>query len=301
MTFKPQLACDAKDLSKLKFPLLMLTKIDGVRLLNVDGRAVGRSLKQYKNKAMTVYFSRPELAGLDGELVYNDDITSDSLCRDTTSVVNTIKGECDVVWYCFDYLTDDTKHLPYKERHQKMVALVTQLNDPKIKFIGYETAYSAETVEQRYSDYLALGYEGIILRSVHGIHKDGRCTEKEQAYLRIKPQSDKECVVLELIEAEENNNEATVNELGYAERSSHKANKSGKGMIGSMICRDYLTDFIMKVSAGKMTHKEREYYWNNPSEIVGQLVKYRSMDVGVMDKPRFGRFICFRAAEDLSE
>ena len=38
--FKPHLACDA-DLTKLKFPLWAMRKIDGVRMLNIEGKAVG--------------------------------------------------------------------------------------------------------------------------------------------------------------------------------------------------------------------------------------------------------------------
>lgn len=50
-----------------------------------------------------------------------------------------------------------------------------------------------------------------------------------------------------------------------------------------------------------MTHEERTHYWNNPDEIIGQYVKYRSMDTGVKDKPRFARFMSIRAESDISE
>ncbi len=64
---KPFLCCDA-DIDKIQFPVLVLPKIDGCRLLNVDGKATGRSLKSYKNKLLTETFSVPEFSGLDGEL-----------------------------------------------------------------------------------------------------------------------------------------------------------------------------------------------------------------------------------------
>ena len=41
---KPFLCCDA-DINKIQFPVLVLPKIDGVRMLNVNGKATGRSLK----------------------------------------------------------------------------------------------------------------------------------------------------------------------------------------------------------------------------------------------------------------
>jgi len=129
----------------------------------------------------------------------------------------------------------------------------------------------------------------------------GRATVNEGSYLRLKPSSDKEALVISLVEAMENLNEAKVNELGHTERSSHKENKVGKGMVGMLQCEDLTTGMLIDVGAGKMTHEEREYYWKNPSEIVGKLVKYRSMDVGIKSAPRFARYICIRSEEDMSD
>ena len=120
-------------------------------------------------------------------------------------------------------------------------------------------------------------------------------------YTRAKPQSDKEAYVIGLVEAMENLNEAKINELGHSERSSHKENKVGKGMVGMLQCKDLTTGMLIDVGAGKMTHPEREYYWNNPEEIIGKYIKYKSMDVGVKDKPRFARYMSIRAETDMSE
>lgn len=303
MAYKPHLACDT-DLSKLIYPVAVMVKIDGNRLVIQQGKATGRSLKPYKNKKLTEYYSKEEFSGLEGELAYGD-ITSESLCRDTTSVVNTIKSGIVPTLHCFDYVTEETKDLGFAQRHaimvEKLFGMWQEDMSLNCAYVPYYLCDNEAEVLQHYEDNLALGYEGIIIRSLDGKHKDGRCTANEATFTRMKPSHDAEAIVLRLEEAQENLNEAKVNELGRTERSSHQENKVGKGMCGMLVCKDLVSGQEINVGAGKMTHEERTMYWENPEKIVGMMIKYRSMSVGVKDKPRFPRFIGFRVAEDIGE
>ena len=298
----PHLCCDA-DLDKLKLPVMGFPKLDGVRGLHIIGSMTGRSLKPHGNLHVTAKYSVSGCTGFDGEFTYGR-VTSESLCRDTTSVMSRIQGEPDVAWNLFDWLLPDIIHLPYIKRYEALVESwkenVRWFADMNISVIPFTMLHTREEVEEFYHKCLDQGYEGCVLRDPDGKHKDGRATITSGAYLRMKPQSDKEALVLSLVEALENQNEAKVNELGRTERSSHKENKVGKGMIGMLICKDITTGMTIDVGAGKMTHEERIHYFNNPVEMVGQYIKYRSMDAGVKDKPRFARYICKRSAEDMS-
>lgn len=132
---KPQLACDA-DLGKVKYPVMISTKIDGVRALNVSGKLYARTLKRFRNKELNALLDREEYSGLDGELTI-DVLNSPSLCRDTSSVVNSFdKPAKTVVWNIFDYLHEDVVHLTYKERLE--VASLKFTNDAWIQVIPYE-------------------------------------------------------------------------------------------------------------------------------------------------------------------
>jgi DNA ligase-1 len=300
--FKPHKACDV-NWDTLKFPCWTMPKIDGVRMLNVGGKAVGRSLKPYKNKMITAFYSQDCLDGLDGEMTANGLITSPSLCRDTTSIINTILGDNNVVWYIFDYVPETLRNSPYKVRYNRAKEVIehaNRLSGVSLKIIPYTVVNNIQEAQEFYEKCLSEKFEGAIYRNPEAAHKSGRCTEKESAYVRAKPSSDKEAIVLELVEAQENLNEAKTNELGYTERSSHKENKVGKGMVGSFICQDVTTGATITVGAGKATHEERIAFWNNPDTIVGKYIKYLSMDTGVKDAPRFARFICIRSEEDMS-
>lgn len=299
MSIKPQLACDF-DETKLVFPLMAFPKIDGVRGINLTGTLTGRSLKKHKNKHVTALYSKPEFMGMDGELAA-DVWDSPSLCRDTTSAVNRIEGQPEITWWVFDCVTAETCDIDYFERYGLLLAKVKEINLPHLKIVPYEMVYSLEGLLAAEQRWLEQGFEGVIIRSLYGKHKSGRCTVKEGAYLRIKRFSDSEAVVLEIQEAMQNNNEAKTNELGRTERSSHKENKTAKGMVGSLLCKCCDTGEIITVGAGDMDHGERKFFFENPSNIVGKIIKYKSFKHGVKDKPRFPTFLSIRAESDISQ
>ena len=299
----PHLCTDC-DLTKLtKFPIWGFPKLDGVRGMHITGSMTGRSLKPHGNKYVTEKYSFCRCEGFDGEFTYGNR-RGDSLCRDTTSVMSRIEGEPTVDWNLFDYLREDLLDKKYSERYDELVAFYGKhrawFEYERIFVIPYTVLNSVEEVEAYYDKQLELGYEGAILRGPDGLHKSGRATVKVGAYLRLKASSDKEARVIRLVEAMENLNEAKVNELGRTERSSHKENKVGKGMVGMLQCNDLVTGQEIDVGAGKMTHDERKWFWDHPEEIVGKLIKYKSMDSGVKDKPRFPRFISLRMESDIS-
>lgn len=296
--FKPHLATDA-DLKKLVFPLWGMVKIDGVRALNPEGKLVGRSLKAHANKYTTAKFSQPEYIGIDGEMAAGD-ANSLSLCRDTTSALNRKEGEPNITWWGFDMLRSDTLSLPYEERYEALKEVVATLARPELEIVPYVVLEDVESLLHHEMHWLEMGYEGMIIRNPKGMHKHGRATVKEGAYLRRKPWADAEALVLAIEEAMQNNNEAKVNELGRTERSSHKENLTGKGMVGSLVCKDLTTGVVFNVGPGEMPHDARLYYWENKHLLEGHIITYKSLQTGVKDKPRMATFKNIRAASDMS-
>ena len=301
---KPHLATDA-DLRWVKYPVLVEPKLDGVRGLHLPGQGLtARSLKKFKNRRLTDKLSHPDLEGLDGELLYTNSPTASDLCRNTTSLVNTIDGADTAVWYLFDYLNKETVHLPYRARYKLLTDKVLQLCrmsdiwDKTLFVMPCLLVESEEKLQATLQEYLTKGYEGIILRNPHGYHKDGKATAREANFLRIKDFGQEEAEIIELYEAEENLNEATTNELGHTTRSSHKANKIGKGMIGALGCWN-LRWGKFTVSAGKMDHQLRVDAWNEPSSILGKHCTYKYLKTGSLNAPRMATFQHFRAEEDL--
>lgn len=58
---------------------------------------------------------------------------------------------------------------------------------------------------------------------------------------------------------------------------------------------------LVKVGPGNMTHKERRYYWSNPSEIVGKIVKVQYKTDPTYNALREPIYVCIRTDKDIAD
>jgi DNA ligase-1 len=300
---KPMLASDAV-LEKIKYPIFVQPKIDGVRGINLNGVLTGRSLKPHANLFTTEFYSDPIYHGLDGELAAEKE-THPSLCRITTSALNTIQGEPYTLWHCFDFVTEQVREQQYSVRYAILQNYVSSLHS---RSLGLNLRVVPSIVVHNEAELLALetrfleeGYEGVILRDPFGLYKSGRSTVREGGLLRIKVFESAEATVVSLEEGLTNHNPKEINALGQTERSTHKENMSPNGQVGCLICKAGNEGELFRVSPGRMTHQEREYFFRNPQEIIGKIITYQHFAKGVKDKPRFPTFQNFRAESDIGE
>jgi DNA ligase-1 len=310
--FSPMLACDFHE-SKIKFPCLIQPKIDGVHALNQNGKLVGRSLKAFANKHVTALFSKPEYHGFQGEMIVGTNPSHPDLCRNTTSALNTIEGEPEVNWWLFDYITEETKDLPYVERIEELHKELERLDLPEdIYVVPSLLIYNLDQLNETDSDYLSNGFEGSILRNPNLPYKFGRCGKTFMGCWRVKRFIEEEIIVTEIKEGQHNNNEAKTNELGLTERSTSKENMLPNAQVGTIVGK-LLKDVLepssgillfskgteIDVSAGAMTQEERKYYFENQDQLIGKVVKFKMFPRGIKDKPRFPTFVSIRPDFDL--
>lgn len=306
---KPMLASDF-DEKKLRFPLLAQPKIDGVRALNLTGALTGRSLKPHANTHTTRFFSKDEYFGMDGEMTAGA-ITDQELCRNTTSALNSIKGEPYVHWNVFDLLLPTTLDMPYQARYASLQAHVDSMQSTgrcsRVTVVPSHYCRNLDELLQLESEWLDRGFEGAIIRDPLGAYKQGRSTVKEGGLLRIKRFMEEDALVLSVVEGQANGNEAKTNELGRTERSSHQENMTPNGMVGTLICRvlkdvsDARTGALLlragqeiTVSAGSMPHEERVKYLKEQGLIVGERISFRFFPRGIKNKPRFPTYKSIR-------
>jgi len=290
---KPMLADDA-NLDNLRFPLLASAKLDGIRAIVVNGVVMSRSLKPIPNKFVQALFGGLEYS--DGELIVGDP-TSKTVYRDTVShVMSHDKSYFPVSFYMFDHIEDTAD--AYYTRASRLEAMYRR----QCEFIGpmklhkqYEVGNLDDllTIE---AEQLELGYEGLILRCPHAPYKAGRSTAKQGWLLKLKRFSDAEAVVTGFQERMHNANEATTDALGHTARSSHQANKHGRGDLGALLC-----DFGgQPVSIGTgFTDAERKEIWDNQTHHVGKTVKFKFFAYGVKDAPRHPVFLGWRSKLDM--
>jgi DNA ligase-1 len=139
-----------------------------------------------------------------------------------------------------------------------------------------------------------------MIRDPRGKYKVGRSTTNEGGLLKMKQWKDAEGRIVGFEEQMHNANELTTDNLGYAERSSHQANKVPMGTMGALIVEG-INDFKgiqFNVGTG-FTAAERQHIWDNRPTFLNQIEKYKYRPIGVKDKPRHPTHVGFRLPEDM--
>jgi DNA ligase-1 len=314
--FKPMLACDWYE-EKLKFPCIVQPKLDGVHSLNRHGKCIGRSLKAHENRYITEKFSKPEYHGFCGEKINADlGATHPDLCRITSGDLRRHEGEPNITWYLFDYVTEETKNFGYVQRMQMLRDFIlnncTDVDWSNFEFVESVTVNSMHELLAIENEYLEQGYEGIIIRDPNAPYKYGRCGKTFMGCWRVKRFIEEEILVDKINEGMHNANEAKTNELGRTERSTHQENMQPNGLLGNMegtTLKDIYDPQSQKllipkgervtVSPGEMDHSKRKFYFDNPSEIVGHVIKFKMFPKGIKDKPRFPTYVSHRNSNDM--
>ncbi len=287
---RPLLAHTIEDTSKVKYPVLVSQKLDGIRCLIIDGVAVSRSLKPIRNDYVQSIIGKPEFNGLDGELIVDNPYASDCY-RVTNSGVMSKDGEPDFNYHIFDRWDDPRGFM------DRYASLLRHNLTSRLSVVSHRWAYSEDDLLRIEQAHLRLGAEGVMVRSLDGPYKQGRSTMREGVLGKLKRFFEEEYQVIGFEERLANNNEATINELGYTERSSHKDNKSGRGDLGALVLRT--KDGVIFCCGTGFDDKLRSYIWENQTNLLGRFAKVKSFSVGVKDAPRFPVFVGFRSREDL--
>lgn len=287
---KPMLASPA-DIEKIRFPVLVSPKLDGVRCLVINGQAVSRNMKAIPNEAV-----RQMLSGMppvDGELIVGKPGAPDVFQR-TSSGVMRRDGIPKFKFWVFDALT--RAPMPFSERLELARSYVNGYEHSM--HVAHKLIKNVDDLLEYEARQLLAGYEGIMLRDPEGPYKQGRSTAREGWLLKLKRFEDSEAEIVGFEELEHNNNEKTRDELGRAKRSSHKSGKQAADTLGALVVQDVASGINFKIGTG-FTEAQRADIWDRRGQLLGKLVKYRFQPTGVKDAPRFPSFLGFRDAADL--
>lgn len=293
---KPMLASKLEDLTLIKYPVLCTPKLDGIRCLKIDGKAVSRTFKPIANHYCRQMVEKYFPDGVDGELMVEGNFQA------VSSAVMTEDGEPNITYYIFDYVTTSLNE-PYKDRVQKLNLLLAQLLCKEVpKKLFYMvlpiTIKNEKELLEFEKDCLEKGFEGVILRDPNGSYKCGRSTPKEGYLLKLKRFEDVEAVIIDTEERFHNANEAEKDAFGKTKRSTHQANQIPTDSLGALVVKSKEFKSQYKVGSG-FTEEQRKYFWLRRREMVGKIIKVKYQPVGVMDVPRFPTFIGFRDKRDI--
>ncbi len=301
---KPMLAANA-DPTKLDFSMgfLATPKIDGIRCLVIGdgkpGRVLSRTFKPIPNT-----FIRMTLGMLPGGVDFDGEITVGKTFQDSTSGVMTEGlAAIDFAYHVFDVVTNASRiYDSYARRVDDLRQILTTAYRAVVPYnlhvVQPVLLMSYEAFERYEEKCLRKGYEGVILRRSFSHYKFGRSTLQEEGLLKVKRLCDAEGEIIGFKERMANDNESVPNALGYKKKSSMRSGLRPVGTLGTLVLQDLVTKKRVNIGTG-FSDWQRDKYWENRSELLGRIVKYRFQPIGVKDKPRCASFLGFRSKLDL--
>lgn len=294
--FKPMLSFTCEDTNTLKYPLFASVKLDGIRVIILDSVVYSRSMKPIRSKAVQDLFGKPDYNGFDGEILYGNWNAPNVFNVTTQTVMATeLKPEFSKDKFKLAVFDHVTYNDIYNVRLIRAETLVQAANNPQVILVEQVKVNNEQELLEFEQACLDAGYEGVMVRSIHGPYKQGRSTVKEGTIGKIKRFSDDEAVVIGFEEKMHNTNEAKTNELGRTERSSSKEGLVGANTLGALVCECKGIRFTM---GSGFDDAGREEVWNNKEKYLGKLAKFKYFAVGMKDSFRFPIFLGWRDEDD---
>lgn len=288
MTFKPLLAYTVKDAEALRFPVLVSPKLDGIRCVIHNDQPVSRTLKPIPNR-----FIQSELGfypPFDGELMVGDPLDPAAFNKSTSGIMSH-DGEPDFTYWVFDYVEAGFLHMSFETR--LLMAQETIKHWPRARLVPHTKVHNATELMRLEAHYVGLGYEGVMVRVPWGTYKFGRSTESQGLLGKVKRFEDTEGTIVGYEELMHNENEATVNNLGYQERSTAQAGQVPGNTLGALRVSHPDFDETFGIGTG-FTADERFTLWQIRDTLTGQSVKFKHQPAGAKDRPRFPSYLGLR-------
>lgn len=296
--FKPLLAATLEDTSTLDYSKSFLAseKLDGIRVCIVNGIVLSRSLKPIRSRAVQELFGRPELEGIDAEVLYGD--WNDPLVfnKTTSAVMATdLKDSMSKELLALAVFDDFSCDGAYEDR--LISAQRKSKGQPQVVVLEQTPIRSEQELRDMEKFVLDKGVEGLMIRDAKARYKQGRSTLKEAIIMKLKRFSDDEAVVVGFEEKLINTNEKLKNELGYSQRSQAQEGMVGGDTLGALVCECKGIRFTM---GSGFDDRGRAEVWANKEKYLGKLAKFKHFAIGQKDSYRFPIFQGWRDEDDVS-
>ncbi len=284
-----------KFFERLRFPLDVSPKLDGVRCLAVEGECWSRSSKLLPSSQVQREFSF--LNWVDGELIAGA-ATDHGVFNRTQSHVMSKSKPGPLSYHVFDHIHPDWMDFTFTTRFDKLRRLM-ETPPPNHFLVEHERVNTLDELLEYESKQLELGYEGVMLRNPLARYKMGRATTRENIIFKLKRFTDAEGEITDFVELMVNQNEAFLDEQGKTKRSSAKDGKVPGGTLGTFIVRPLDGGEEIRVGRGALSATDMQEVWDNRAFYKGKILKYRTFAHGAKDRPRFARAVGFRDLMDM--
>lgn len=304
--YKPQRARDTNEKELISLlekneQLYVMIKYDGVRCGVQNNIVVGKSLIPIPNKHIQRLYGNERFEGKEFEIIVLDkDGKYDPVtcCRETVSFTNSENVYVEHTCILIDNY--QLRDFPFEDRFNSLS--LTTKESPLFKLPYYIKVTTIEEILHFEEEALKHDHEGIIIRVPELTYREGT-SSREGELLRLKRYISEEAIILDVLPAFTNLNEAKENLLGNMERSSHIQGKVAKEEIGKFFCKlvknihdPWSGRLIAKkgshctIATGNMSKAEKIKLYQERENLKGMMIKFRTFPKGSKDKPRFATF-----------
>jgi DNA ligase-1 len=290
--------------AKIKFPQWASFKLDGIRGIVSDGVCYSTSGKPLPSRRLQELAARMP-HGLDGEWIYGEPTAADAYSKTFTAVMS-IDWPAELSpdkmrFYAFEIAASGQA---FSASHGLAIERTNPVDHPWIEILDQYVIESLTDMDHYYELACNSGYEGLVLRRPGFGYKQGRATENESTFWKLKPFGSQieEAEILNWYPLMTNLNETSRNAFGLTERASTSSNKVETSLLGGFLVKDLKTGAVFRIGGGKgLTERLRSELYKKGDDLKGLVVRYTSMNYGVKDAPRHPQFRGFRDKIDLTE
>lgn len=247
-------------LEKLKFPVIVQPKLDGIRCMGTNLNKLSRKNREFTTLKHIDLSFLEDGTTLDGEL-YAHGL---SFQENTKLIKKYRKGQTeDIIYHVYDLPSHKGT---FKERYEALSCLGIPSN--KIELVESFQVNSIKEVLEYHSKFLGQGYEGTMIRTLNAKYEFAK---RSKSLIKLKDFKDEEYEIVDIIPTEK--------------IPTH----------GTVVCK--IGDITFKCG-NKLAHKEREELLTNKKDYIGQLAKvsyFEKTDSGI---PRFPVFLGIRLEGD---
>lgn len=176
-TMKPMLAT-GYDKTKVKFPCIVQSKLDGVRcqiicLVGGEVRLFSRTGKEYNVPHILKWANEhKDLLPLDGEIYNHNELTFQQIC---SAVKCKSEWTDKLKFVCYDKpVSDKTNKQRWGDIVFELGDCIEQEHTECIQICETAIAHSYEEIERWHDYFVQKGYEGAIIRNMDGMYIEGR-------------------------------------------------------------------------------------------------------------------------------
>jgi len=257
------------------WPVLVQPKLDGERMRAI---CMGRErspilLSSTEHKIISVPHIQKTLQDLDihgeldGELYLHGKDFSE-----IASIVGRTKNlhhdHSSVEFHVFDLVNDHAQI----HRSSDLQDIFDLIDSRNIKMVQNYFCFCMEDLLDKYSEILAMGYEGIIIRHLKAYYE----RKRSRFVMKFKPKK---------------------SDI-YQIKSLEEGAGSHYGMVGAFWCSGD-DDTLFKVSPGNLTHIQRRELWQNRDLLTNHMIEVKYQNITLGGVPRFG--LAKRVLEPIKE